>query len=119
MRKYGPARYDLCAAQQGALQIPRSCVAKANVLVMLEKEIEVRRHIRSLFLSLVPEDYAYTQIMQRRAGQPLQGDVYGKVDEHGLWFIKFHVDGATVIMSCHEAEHDIKLLDGRILRRQQ
>ena len=75
-------------------------------------------HVTKLFRSLKDEDFAYVEVMPQKTGGPRLGDVYGKKDAYGLWFIKFEFDGSTttVILSCHEAEHDIELADGRTLR---
>lgn len=112
------ARYDLEVAKKAEIVIGSSCVEKAKAL-LLTGDLEVRRHIRGLFLGLTTADFAYVETMRPRAGRAIHGDVYGKKDELGLWFIKISYDGAarTLIMSCHEAEHDIQLANGRILRR--
>ena len=48
----------------------------------------------------------------------VNADVYGRRDEHGLWFIKLAVcKGRTRLYSCHLAEHDMTLKNGTVLRR--
>lgn len=78
----------------------------------------VRRHIEDLLKSLTELDFAEQAVMRPKDGGVLYGDVYGKRDEFGVWFIKFSFSGGTttVIMSCHEAELPLKLADGRTLR---
>lgn len=116
-RVSGP-RYDLAAAQKAAAEIGTSCARRACATLGRD-EHAARKHIRKLFKSLRQSDYAHTEQMQQQAGRPRYGDVYGKRDEYGVWFIKFEYDRATgtVIMSCHEAEHPIELADGRTLRK--
>ena len=119
MNSTRPPRYDLDAAQRADVEISTTCVRKANETLILDREQAARRYVRDLFLSLVPGDFAHVEVMRPKAGRVIQGDVYGKVDSHGLWFIKFQLDVRTVIMSCHEAEHDLKLADGRTLWRRR
>lgn len=115
-------RYDLAAAQRAAKtvepQIGTSCARGALVLLGETDPELARRHILKLFRSLVPGDFAHVEPMPQRVGRPLLGDVYGKRDAHGLWFIKLTFDGTTqtVIMSCHEAEHAVLLANGTLLK---
>ena len=115
-------RHDLAAAQRAAKavepQIGASCARRALVLLGETDPKLARRHILKLFRALVPGDFAHIEAMQQRAGRPLYGDVYGRRDAHGLWFIKLTFDGSTqtVIMSCHEAEHPIRLANGTLLK---
>lgn len=111
-------RYDLLAAQKETnIEIPTHCVTRANELLR-GSDIEARRYIDRLFRSLLPADFARTQEMAGVKGVRLYGDVYGKVDEYlDLWFIKFSFEERTVIMSCHPAERDLELADGRTLKK--
>lgn len=115
-------RYDLAAAQRAAKtvepQIGTSCARKALVLLGETDPKLARRHILKLFRALVPGDFAHVERMEQRVGRPLHGDVYGRRDAHGLWFIKLTFDGGTqtVIMSCHEADHPIRLANGTLLK---
>ena len=113
-------RYDLAAAKRSVIEIGTSCARRASA-TLGGNENEARRHIRKLFKSLSSSDFAHVETMPSRGGPPLFGDVYGKRDAYGVWFIKFMYDGTTttVIMSCHEAEHPIQLADGHTLRKSQ
>ncbi|HEX7600975.1 MAG TPA: hypothetical protein VF316_05190 [Polyangiaceae bacterium] len=116
----GKPRYDLEAAKKAPdIQISTSCARKANEVLLCASDSEARKYIRGLFQTLTPADFAHVQPMRGASGPTIYGDVYGKKDEFGLWFFKFSFDGTTttVIMSCHEAEHDITLADDRTLRK--
>lgn len=112
-------RYDLEQAKKVAIQIGTSCVRKAWTSMPTATDTEVRKHIRQLFMSLTVEDFAHTETMRGYDGAAMFGDVYGKTDEFGLWFIKVRSEGkaTTIIMSCHEAEHAITLASGRRLTK--
>ncbi len=112
-----PPRYDLRAAQQTDLEISESCIRRAGQSLIRDRPIEVERYMRSLFRTLTPADFAHVEVIRPRAGRVIRGDVYGKRNSDILWFIKFRVTGSTILMSCHEAEHDLTLADGRVLRR--
>ena len=111
-------RYDLVEAQRREVRIPKACVGKANQLLGMD-DTAARQHIQDLFLSLVPADFAHVEVMSPKHGGKLLGDVYGKRDDFGVWFVKFHCqeETTTVILSCHETEQDLPLADGRTLRR--
>lgn len=112
-------RFDLAKAQQAAVIVSSSCAARACVLLPSDDVAAARKHIEKLFRSLRPEDFAYQQAMPQKTGKPRYGDVYGKRDRYGVWFIKFEVQGdvTVVVMSCHEVEEPLKLVDGRTLRK--
>ena len=92
---------------------------KANQLLRTDNA-ETRRHIVALFLGLTSADFCHrAPPMRPKHGGVLLGDVYGKQDDFGLWFVKFTFDAraTTVILSCHEAEHDLELANGSVLRK--
>ena len=93
-----------------------TCVSKANQVLMVTA-VEAQRHVERLFKSLTADDFAHVETM--RGPPTILGDVYGKIDEHALWFIKIHCEADTLIMSCHEADHDIVLANGARLRRRK
>jgi hypothetical protein len=111
-------RYDLAAARRSRIEIGTSCARRACA-TLGGSEAAARRHIDKLFKSLSSNDFAHVASMHPNAGPAIHADVYGKRDEHAVWFIKFTYDGktTTVIMSCHEAEQPIELADGRTLRK--
>lgn len=111
-------RYDLAQAQKGTLQVPKGCARKAAVFFNLDLDLATK-HIGKLFKSLTAADFAYVATMRGDDGKPFYGDVYGKRDKHCVWFIKIrHVNGTTtIILSCHAAEADLPLADGRTLRK--
>lgn len=54
--------------------------------------------------------------MQAATGRTINCDVYGKKDDIGIWYIKFAVVDSTLLFSCHLAENDMELKNGKILR---
>jgi hypothetical protein len=71
-----------------------------------------REHIRKLICALEQCDFAWVDHVERRAV-----DVYGKRDQYGLWYIKFAIrDDRLRLHSCHLADRDMDLRDGRRLR---
>ena len=114
-------RFDLAKAQKAELMISRSCRAGACALLPSDDPVAAEAHIRKLFLSLEPTDFAHQQPMAQRAGKPRYGDVYGKRDSYGDWFIKFELVGDVTVlfMSCHEVENTLVLVDGRTLRKKK
>lgn len=103
-------RFDLQKAQRAVnIQIPRSVWQKANESLLKEKPSDALEVIKSVFHSLVPADFAHTEMMPRVGAKPLFGDVYSKRHESIDWFVKFWFDGTTYILSCHEQEHPLQL----------
>lgn len=114
-------RHPLATAQRPKPLISRKC-AEAAALFMGEDDWKVgEKQVERLVKSLVPRDFSHTSRMGDPNKKPIFGDVYGKVDRYGLWYIKIgRSDGVTtVVMSCHEAEHDIPVAGGRTLRRKK
>jgi len=109
--------YDLKTAQATEPVVYGPCVARANTTLRLDDPKKVYDFIVKLFRSLTAEDFSEVVLMPRANAQPLHGDVYGKVHGGYLWYIKVHVSAATLIMSCHEAEHDMTLANGKQRRR--
>lgn len=115
-------RYDLAKAQKTEPKIYQTCVRDACALMGIEDEKIARKHIRKLFRSLKSADFAHVELMPQRSGSPMYGDVYGKTDQYGVWFMKIDCsDGVTtLIMSCHEPRDGvIELADGRTLRKKR
>jgi hypothetical protein len=115
-------RFNLELAKKATqFQISTSCARKANELLLFASDFDVRAYIKALFKGLAAADFAHVERMRGQTGATIYGDVYGKQNELGLWFVKLSYDGrsGTLIMSCHEAEHDIELADGRTLRRRR
>lgn len=115
-------RFNLEQAKKASqIQIATSCARKANALLLYETDSEVREYIKALFKDLSAADFAHVEQMRGQTGATIYGDVYGRENEHGLWFVKLSYDSetGTAIMSCHEAEHDIELANGRTLRRRR
>lgn len=111
-------RYDLATAQRARLMIGGASVRRANEILQWDDQRAVDGYIRDLFRSLTPGDFAHTQRMPQPSGPPRYGDVYGKANAEGVWFIKFELTGTTttLLMSCHEPERPLELADGRTLR---
>jgi len=63
---------------------------------------------------LLRRELAQATAMRPQQGGVLVADVYGK----RVWYVKFYCQEqeTTVLLSCHEAEHDLVLADGRTLR---
>jgi hypothetical protein len=115
-------RFDLAAAQAAQhVRTSTGCRDAANAFLQFHDPKQIANYITKLFKLLTPSDFSHVQPMYPRFGGVLYGDVYGKIDKYGLWFIKFEFDKQTNtnIMSCHVAEHDISLADGRTLRKAQ
>ena len=80
-----------------------------------EKECRVR--IRKLVSELDDTDFAWIETFQQGvARRTVNCDVYGKKDDLGVWYIKFAVVDTTLLFSCHLAENDMELKNGKILR---
>jgi hypothetical protein len=111
-------RYDLVAAQAANLQVSESCLRRANDALLFDRPQDARAFIRQLFGALQACDFVESVRLRRRSGPPAVADVYGKRWEELIWYVKFEFDGrtTTLLYSCHEAEHPLKLADGRELR---
>jgi hypothetical protein len=80
-----------------------------------EKECRVR--IRQLVSELDATDFAWVETFQQGAARrTVNCDVYGKKDDLGVWYIKFAIVNTTLLFSCHLAENDMELKNGKILR---
>lgn len=110
-------RYDLAAAQAARIEIGPA-QARRTAGDLGGDLTEARKFIAKLFKSLRPNDFAHVETMPQPVGRPLYGDVYGKESNGKAWFIKFRFEGGntTVLMSCHEPERPLELVDGRTLR---
>lgn len=112
-------RYDLGVAQRARLFIGRSSLSRANETLQWDDLGAVERYVLELFQSLTPGDFAHVEAMPQRSGLPRYGDVYGKANREGVWFIKFELTTTTtttLIMSCHEPERPLELANGLTLR---
>jgi hypothetical protein len=60
--------------------------------------------MKRVLASLTPADfYRGMEVMWR--GRAVHLDEYVKLDDYGLWFVKFHItEGQLSISSCHESE---------------
>lgn len=80
-------------------------------------EKECRSQIRKLISELNAEDFAWIETIRHASTkQTINCDVYGKKDVGGVWYIKFAVVGSALLFSCHLAENDMELKNGKILR---
>lgn len=115
-RRLKAPRYELAKAQAVEVRVGRSCAVRACLLLGTDDIDEAKQAAVRLFASLRPEDFAHCEIMPTPSG-PRYGDVYGTQDLHGTWFLKFELspDERTIILSCHEPEHPLHLVDGRVL----
>ena len=112
-------RHNLKAARANLLEISPPCLKKANDVFQIDEPVKLRRQVVALFHSLVETDFCHVEKMGETRRGPLEGDVYGKVVDEVLWFIKIRVVKKTVIMSCHEAERDLTLANGTVLKGTQ
>jgi hypothetical protein len=80
--------------------------------------MDCHAQVRRLIAALCADDFAWVESFPDTPKGFINADVYGRRDEHGIWFIKlaFHRDRAR-IYSCHLAEHEMKLKNGTVLRR--
>lgn len=111
-------RYDLALVQGAEIQVGRTVSKRCWESLGGQKE-DVLSFILNLVAKLKPEDFAHTQLMPLEVGKPLYGDVYGKLVNGQVWFIKltFEDGVTTVVMSCHHAHHEpLVLANGRQLR---
>jgi hypothetical protein len=80
-------------------------------------EKECRGRTRKLVSELDETDFAWVETFQQGAARrAVNCDVYGKKDDLGVWYIKFAVVNTTLLFSCHLAENDMELKNGKILR---
>jgi hypothetical protein len=114
-------RYDLAKAKRAQFRMDVKIVERANADLRLDDLDEVRKFIENAVKSLRANDFAKVELMKQRVGKPRYGDVYGKVIDDLVWFIKIEFEDGitTVVMSCHEAEHPLELANGRTLRPQR
>lgn len=67
--------------------------------------------------TLVPERYCHTKELPW--DPVVTADVYGLIDQHGDWYLKFYMDaGRFVVCSCHEPEYPMTCQDGTVVRPQ-
>ena len=102
-----PPRFDLWAAQRTirSYKFPRSVLRKAKEFMSDDRDARVMQHLRALFESLTWADFAWRD-------QESGGDVYGKVDKYGLWYVKFEQNPSLRVMSMHEAVNHMTLYNG-------
>lgn len=85
----------------------------ANRLGVGEPEAEA--YIRARLGTLASGSYVGTYAMEW--DPRVVADVYGLVDEHGGWYVKFYLEhGRVVVASFHEPEHDVVCKDGTKVR---
>ncbi len=93
-----------------------SVIARAKQLTLMN-DAETICVMRSMIASLTPGDFyrAHSEIYGGRGAIRL--DAYAKVDDYGLWFVKFDLESdELVIHSCHESKSDsVELYNGAIL----
>ena len=112
----GP-KYDLASVAKlfrlASIGRQRATRQVANRLGLGEPEAEA--YIRARLVALEPGGYVGTFAMEWDAR--VVADVYGVVDEHGGWYVKFYVEhGRVVVASFHEPEHDLACKDGTRVR---
>lgn len=79
---------------------------------------EAEQFVREKLQGLRPEDYVETVEMDYDSG-PMVADVYGVTDEHGGWYVKFHIEhGQVQVISCHEPEHELACKGGQRVKGQ-
>jgi len=115
----GPPRYSLSEAQALASGCrPQTSVVKKAADFMCCGETEAIRHIARLIGTLTPGDFAEPWSARAADGSTICADVYGKVDDYGLWYIKFRiVESRLAVLSCHDAAGDIVLANRVRLRK--
>src|SRR5262245_14633801 len=78
-------------------------------------EPEAETFIRKKLRNLVEVDYV--ESVELPFDKKVIADVYGVVDEHGAWYIKFYEDnGRFLVCSCHEPEYDMTCQSGAVLK---
>lgn len=76
-----------------------------------EAEAFIRKKLREL------EQGDYFETVEMDWDPAVTADVYGKVDEHGGWYIKFFVEhGRVQVCSFHEPEHDFTCANGVVVK---
>ena len=97
-------------ASIGRQRATRHVVARLGV-----GEPEAEAFIRQRLAALGPQNYVGTYAMEW--DETIEADVYGVIDEHGGWYIKFYVEhGRVQVASFHEPERDLVCVDGTIVK---
>jgi len=90
--------------------------SKAAARLMCSPD-EATSYIRDLVGRLQATDFAHIVDLPFDP-TTVRADVYGVKNDDGTWYVKLHFEGAVmIVVSCHPPDYDLKLENGRILRR--
>lgn len=81
-------------------------------------EPAAEQFVRKKLSTLQKENYVESVEMDYDA--TVVADVYGVIDAHGGWYIKFYIEhGRVQVVSCHAPEHDMTCVDGTRIPKEQ
>lgn len=74
---------------------------------------EVQAFIKRIIASLRKDDFVHS----KEQDYGIMADVYAVENDDGSWYVKFYIEDRCVrVVSCHAPEHDLRRVNGTIVK---